>query len=88
MSQSGDSARAGPVRTKPLESVTISLGSHSVRGTAPMKLKRAAAWSSRVWPVLLSTISIVFKRRSPDIRLTSVLSRTSTLAVISSRLAR
>ena len=86
--QVGDWARAGPVRTNPFESISISLGNQSVRGTAPMKLKSAAASSTCVWPVLLLTISIVVRRRSPDIRLTSVLSSTSMLPVSSSRRAR
>ena len=39
--QWGDCAKDGPVRTNSLASRSISAGSHSVRGTAPMKLNSA-----------------------------------------------
>src|SRR4249920_1009866 len=52
-----DCVKAGPVRINPQESVSISLGSQSVRGTAPIKLKSAGVSSVRTSPVLLLTIS-------------------------------
>src|SRR5713101_7241477 len=52
-----DPARAGPVRTKPLASRSISGGSQSVRGTAPMKLNTAGVLIVRFSPVLLLTSS-------------------------------
>ena len=84
----GDCARAGPVRTNPLASVSISGGSQSVRGTAPMKLNSAGVFSVRASPVLLLTISTSPRWPSPDIRRTSVLRSTSMLGVCSIRRAR
>ena len=55
--QWGDCARAGPVRTNSLASLSISGGSQSVRGTAPMKLNSAGVFSVRTSPVLLLTSS-------------------------------
>ena len=42
-----------PVRTKPLASVSISGGSQSVRGTAPMKLNSAGVSIVRASPVFV-----------------------------------
>jgi hypothetical protein len=46
-----DCVKAGPVRINPRESVSISLGSQSLRGTAPIKLKSAGVSSVRTSPV-------------------------------------
>ena len=46
------SPRAVPVRMNPFSSLSISPGSQSVRGTAPMKLNSAG-----VWMVLFSPVS-------------------------------
>src|SRR5882724_1643217 len=56
--QWGDSARAAPVRTNSLSSRSISGGSQSVYGTAPMKLKSAGVSSRRRSPVLWFRISM------------------------------
>ena len=53
LAQCGDRARAGPVRTKPFSSLSISAGSQSVRGTAPMKLNSAGVWMRPRLPRLL-----------------------------------
>src|SRR5436190_13982858 len=55
--QCGDLASAGPVWTNPLASLSISGGSQSVRGTAPMKLNTAGVSTVRTAPDLLLTIS-------------------------------
>src|SRR5438270_12374865 len=49
--QDGDCASAGPVWTNPLASRSISGGSQSVRGTAPIKLNTAGGSTVRFAPV-------------------------------------
>ena len=74
--------KAGPVRINPQESVSISLGSQSVRGTAPMKLNNAGVSNVRASPVLslnISTMQVAIARQ----RLTIVLQSTSILGVFS-----
>src|SRR5439155_1351469 len=56
--QCGDCASDGPVLMNPLPSRSISGGSQSVRGTAPMKLNTAGVSTVRFSPVLLLTISM------------------------------
>src|SRR5438552_872534 len=86
--QWGDSARSGPVRMNPLSSRSISGGSQSVRGTAPMKLNTAGVSTVRFSPVLLLTISMDLRWPSPFMRCTVELRSSSMLGVCSIRLAR
>src|SRR3989454_8977999 len=84
----GDCASDGPVLMNPLPSRSISGGSQSVRGTAPMKLNTAGVSTVRVSPVLLLAISMELRWPSPFIRCTVELRSSSTLGVCSIRLAR
>src|SRR5215472_626304 len=83
--QCGESKSRGPVRTKSLASFSISGGNHSVRGTAPMKLKRAGHSKARRWPVSLLSSSTRRRVPSPERRFTSVWSRTSMMGISSIR---
>ena len=73
---------------KAFASFSISGGSHSVRGTAPMKQNSAGVLSVRTSPVLRLTMSTESKWLSPRICRTSVLRRTSIFGVCSIRRAR
>src|SRR5438094_4127504 len=86
--QCGDCASDGPVMMKPLASRSISGGSQSVRGTAPIKLNTAGVSTVRFSPVLLLTISMELRWPSPFIRCTVELRSNSMLGVCSIRLAR
>jgi len=86
--QCGDCASDGPVLMNPLPSRSISGGSQSVRGTAPMKLNTAGVSTVRFSPVLLLTISMELRWPSPFIRCTVELRSSSMLGVCSIRLAR
>jgi hypothetical protein len=55
--QGGDRASAAPVRMNPPESRSISGGSQSVRGTAPMKLNTAGVSTVRSCPIFALTMS-------------------------------
>src|ERR1700674_948692 len=79
--QWADAASANPVSTKPWASFSISGGSHSIRGSAPMNLNKAVISSVRVVPVWIFTMSTDFSSRSPTIRRISVLRSTSMFGV-------
>src|SRR5207247_7655805 len=86
--QCGDCASDGPVLMNPLPSRSISGGSQSVRGTAPLKLNTAGVSTVRFSPVLLLTISMELRWPSPFIRCTVESRSSSMLGVCSIRLAR
>ena len=83
-----DEARLGPVVTNCLASRSISAGSQSVRGTAPMKLKTAGDFSRFTSFVFRFTSSTCSSDPSPSSRRTTVLRNTRMFGVDSTRPAR
>src|SRR2546423_4844117 len=73
----GASETSAPVLMKPFLSRTISAGSHSVHGVAPIMEKTAGVWTVRCSPVLVFSNSTASRTELPIIRRIVVKGRSS-----------